>query len=327
MDDENTLYPVCEICGSEDDLYSLFPFYYCKQHYNDFLKYIESFFVFTDAGIFGGLDPACSKYKGADKAIINYLDDKARKYSKDKNFDMAVFCYERRNEYIINNIQYYISGWSLEYTREQLGRYSIALMRAGKTSLSEENFKWNEKFIRDTFQEGHKQSIHRHLEEAKDLGFDCSLVEMDLHDICCGECAKYQGRVFSIDGTDSRYPKLPEQFLDIGGLHPGCRHSILPYLNDFLFAYVPSGIDPIAWSNRPFIDDRSEENKIKYQQMKSEEMHQYLTIINKLNYYWLQLNLPELTPKSFNAYSRMKNANTATFRAIQDAARSKGREI
>ena len=78
---------------------------------------------------------------------------------------------------------------------------------------------------------------------------------------------------------------------------------------------------------RPFIDERSEEDKQIYENIRNNEYKQISTMKNKLNYYWLQLNLPELTPKSFNAYSRMKNANTATFRAIQDAARSKGREI
>ena len=39
---------------------------------------------------------------------------------------------------------------------------------------------------------------------AIDIGTD--LVEMTTHYCTCGECSKYQGRVYSITGTDTRFP-------------------------------------------------------------------------------------------------------------------------
>lgn len=58
---------------------------------------------------------------------------------------------------------------------------------------------------------------------AIDIGTD--LVEMTTHYCTCGECSKYQGRVYSITGTDTRFPPLPEQVFLYGGIHSECRHG------------------------------------------------------------------------------------------------------
>ena len=46
---------------------------------------------------------------------------------------------------------------------------------------------------------------------AKEYGTD--LIEVSVHGSPCEECAKYQGRIYSISGNDKRFPKYPDWLL------------------------------------------------------------------------------------------------------------------
>lgn len=116
--------------------------------------------------------------------------------------------------------------------------------------------------------------FHDTLDEAKCLGLD--LLEMSYHADCCPECAKYQGRVFSISGSDTRFPTLPAKISETGKLHEGCRHRFAPYcyypgaqlginiMDESDKGYRIEYVDAIEFSNRPFVDDRSEYEKEYY---------------------------------------------------------------
>lgn len=98
---------------------------------------------------------------------------------------------------------------------------------------------------------------------------ETDLVILDAHASTCEECAKYQGRVFSLSGKSKLFPKVPDCFFRFGAIHKDCGHSFHPYIhevNDPELEYtltVHSLIDPrygrdiVTFSNRPFIDDRS----------------------------------------------------------------------
>lgn len=98
-----------------------------------------------------------------------------------------------------------------------------------------------------------KESIRINLENAKELGTD--LVEADYFRGCCGECAKYRKRWFSISGKDKRFPKMP---VDYGCTCSGIDFSPVIYgISEP--TYADEIEDIIEYSNRPFVDDRSEE--------------------------------------------------------------------
>lgn len=100
-----------------------------------------------------------------------------------------------------------------------------------------------------------KESIRMSLENAKELGTD--LVEASYHRGCCGECAKYRGRWFSISGKDKRFPKMP---VDYGCTCEGIDFSPVIYgISEP--TYADEIEDIIEYSNRPFVDDRTEEEK------------------------------------------------------------------
>lgn len=151
---------------------------------------------------------------------------------------------------------------------------------------------------------------------AIDIGTD--LVEMTTHYCTCGECSKYQGRVYSITGTDTRFPTLPEQVFLYGGIHPGCRHGFFPYF----YGQTLSGLgletfDPITYSNRPFVDERSSAEIAEYDQRQLKIAYKKQSA---QEYKQLCESFPDIAPKSLSAYSRMKRANSSTYQKIKARA-------
>lgn len=128
---------------------------------------------------------------------------------------------------------------------------------------------------------------------------------------CCGKCAPYKDRIYSISGKDKRVPKLPDFFLDISNWeHCGvCVTSANEYmLRD----------DLIIKSNRPFVDDRTPEQKENYQNYLAEKQAEAEKAQDKEDYAELSALYPDSVPKSFGAYRRLKNSNPAKFEEIRN---------
>lgn len=167
------------------------------------------------------------------------------------------------------------------------------------------------------------------------------LVEMSAHYETCAECAKYQGRVFSISGNDKRYPPLPAVVLETGCMHPRCTHHFSPYIHGSqLFAdkfnLIVGNSDPIVYSNRPFVDDRTPaqiqawENCARAKPLPSSEERfarlkkQYY---ERTEYAAICEKLPALAPKSLAGYRRMKSNRTKGYLKILDAAQAIGLDL
>ena len=81
--------------------------------------------------------------------------------------------------------------------------------------------------------------------------------------------------------------------------------------------------------NRPYIDERTEEDKLKYEQNIArikQEIKGDTDYLDRLReYHLLKAKLPEGTmPKSFSAYTKIRNANTERYQAIIVQAKSLG---
>lgn len=172
--------------------------------------------------------------------------------------------------------------------------------------------------VKYTFSEEYMENVifsdcikHCHL-------FNTSLVIADFYFSCDAETAKYRGRIFCIDGSDTRFPPLTNTVLD-------SRLSFSPFIwGVSIFEVYGRKMDPVRYSNRPFIDDRSEEEKEIYLGLLEEENRKEL-LSNE--YLWLKQELPNIAPKSLNAYSRMKNSRSKGYLRIVDAARILGHEL
>ncbi len=133
-------------------------------------------------------------------------------------------------------------------------------------------------------------------------GYD--LVEMTEHYPTCGICAQFQGRIYSISGNDKRFPPLSKAFKSgYHNVHPNCRHSVAPWVESM---HTTDEIaKAIKKSNRPFEDNRPEEEKALYteQQAENRKIRQ-----DRYQYERYKERLGEDAPKSFHAFRIIKKA-------------------
>lgn len=141
----------------------------------------------------------------------------------------------------------------------------------------------------------------------------------------CEKCAKYQGRVYSINGDDSRFPRLPDDIIKTGKVcDNGCETLFRPFMhgaNTKIQYYTNSGCiierDAIACSNRPYYDDRTENDKIRYYKVKAERDSRIIKekyyMKNYRNYCYKKIHEPFSVPKSFSAYMRKLNKEGKLF--------------
>ena len=276
--------------------------------------------------------------------IDYYLRFKATEHEKDGRVDLAILCLKKSNA--IRKLKYPM------YNKDAF--YSLVRLLA-RSGYKEEAYK--EKSEIDAFFAGADASykhvtVRRILNEAKEM--DTDLLLMNPHGMSCPLCAKYQGRVFSISGRNKLFPKLPREFFEFGGMHDECGHSFTPYIYGISRADLDYTLqfqtavdrrytkDIVAFSNRPFIDDRAQEDinrALEYIEQRSQEREQIArrqaTMIEREYhrgeeariYEWLQQNLPDICPKSISSFRRMKNQNTKNYQRLAEEARKLGREI
>ena len=172
-----------------------------------------------------------------------------------------------------------------------------------------------------------KICLEKTLQTAKSLNTD--LLEASYSLGCCAECAKLRGRWFSISGNDKRFPKFPEVIdCDCYGI---LFFPVFPFSKP---KYEPAQDDIIEFSNRPFIDDRTDYEKETYEIYKLkratekfwapyDERWRAISEYDHEQYDRIQKELPEIAPKSFSGYMRMKKQNTKNFRKLVDVALQK----
>lgn len=176
-------------------------------------------------------------------------------------------------------------------------------------------------------------------EDAKNTQLSCAKKYKDdyvqvVSACCCSECAKYRFRIYCISGSDTRFPKLPE-YIKKYSWHCG----LLLYPFSLGVNYMrPSEnkslneIDElIEYSNRPFVDDRADEEIERYNRILAKNKQDYIDGLNKeqarLEYEKIVALLPDIAPKSQGGYMRMKKSNSANFQKLKENAVSVGIEI
>lgn len=282
--------------------------------------------------------------------IDYYLRRKGFEYEEAGNLLLAILCLKKSNE-----IRY---ACRKGYGRDDYYSYVRMLARAGCVDeAKKEKAKIDALFAkteRDSdSRECEAQSIiNRVLENAAQQHTD--LVWMMPHGCACPECAKYQGRVFSISGRDPRFPKIPDAFWVYGAIHKGCGHSFHPHVAFDSGYELENALEIqkirkrkfrksiIAFSNRPFADDRPQEDInaalqhiTKRREAEASQQRQWDEMIafettrgnEKRIYRWIGENLPEICPKSYSGYRRMKLQNTKNYQKIIAAAREKGKDL
>ena len=88
-------------------------------------------------------------------------------------------------------------------------------------------------------------------------------------------------------------------------------------------------------ARRPFVDTRTPEQieayneKCRRMQLEQKQRANYMARERKdhEDYAWIRDHLPELMPKTFSGYRRMKTMHTKNFQKLQSKALELGREI
>lgn len=152
-----------------------------------------------------------------------------------------------------------------------------------------------EEIIKAMFSENRNAIQQNKLQKYVELGSDLTLSVG--FDGCCAECAKRRNRVFSITGADKRFPKYEPYNCDCQGITFG-------YFNEGLSNHPLQGVDYIVHSNRPFIDDRTDEEKLMHQYYLDRLTYENLLERDKKLFYKMQYTIPNFPYKSFNSYRR-----------------------
>lgn len=125
-------------------------------------------------------------------------------------------------------------------------------------------------------------SINRMIENVQDL------VYVNRVGITCEMCAKYQGRVYSISGNDERFPKLDVR----PPYHGHCVHNATAWVEDYQEEEDIQKV--IKDSNRPFTDNRTEQNIRKYEEIQREKSQKNETRKQWIRYKARMPDLPDL---------------------------------
>ena len=169
----------------------------------------------------------------------------------------------------------------------------------------------------DEFAESIRDSTFQRLKE-----YHTDLVVFNNHSLgCCEECAKLTGRVYSVSGKNTNFPKLPDYARKHGNFHHGCRCCMNYYFEDYgeVF-YQGERFNALDASNRPYIDYRTIESKTVHKEDAERRLNEAKEAaakeFDRAEYEAILEALPDAAPKSFGAYRRMKNRNTTGFQKL-----------
>lgn len=236
------------------------------------------------------------------------LQLRAGQYEKEKKFDLAIECLRKSNELKIYSSVYYSEN---DYLR---------LVELLKRCRRFDEARTEEAHIKKLFASQNQHYENRRSKQfSKSLKtFDTDLVEVSYVGACCPICGKYRGRIFSVSGKDKRFPKLPDDF------HEDCGLIAFPFIYGVNEPQYCKSKDIIAYNNRPFRDTRTAEEKSNYNLMLQEQAQELQKQQDKADYDWLWEHLPEICPKSFASYRKMKNSNSAGYQKIVLVAQKVG---
>lgn len=127
-----------------------------------------------------------------------------------------------------------------------------------------------------------------------------NLVKMSEHNACCPLCASLEGRVYSIDGKDKRYPPLETAFSDgFANIHPNCIHRISVYIEK----YDNDAEATRKKSNEPY-DPNSQKAKDNAAEYKKQQYKKAQATKDKNAWQKAMAEDPENTPKTLSGWKK-----------------------
>ena len=255
--------------------------------------------------------------------FIEYvLRMRAGNYWNEARYDLAIACLEKATQLM----KYSTMGWpAKDFYRIVNKLNDLGMFKRARSWKS-----WIEKNIpgaiavtspsaEDRMSEEAELHFKSRIASCKELGTD--LIEIGDTGACCAKCAMYRKRVFSLHGKNRLFPRFPKDY------HFGCGLIGWPYIYG---VSEPSFncTDIVSYSNSPYIDDRTDEEKENYAKRLTKLSKQspviYPPDLSRIIYFRLKKVLPDDTPKSMSGFSRMRNSNSKNYQALVKKAEAKG---
>jgi len=187
----------------------------------------------------------------------------------------------------------YQDGYIDEAEKEE--KYFDEIIICGHTTKSNDRLK--------------NEVLQKSINNAKELGTDWIFVSApatrSLND------ALYGTRIYSISGKDSRLDRLPIPF-------PPCNCTfdpVFPFSKLIDWKMRPI-LDPISYSRRDHIDDRSDEEKEEYRKLKEKQDLPKVFWKEEKQYYYLKYRFPDICPKSKYAFDKLKREDIESFNKL-----------
>lgn len=288
-------------------------------------------------------DLRCPHTSGVTGKLYYYLRKKAHAHEDAGNIELALACM-KKSVSLLKYEDYYSPDESYPLVK--------MLARNGFLQAAQKEKSLIDARIAESQSNLLLSSVYQAINDA--AYFKTDLIRMEVCGSVCPECAKYQGRVYSISGKSRKFPKLPDYFFTHKAVHEGCSPYFVTYIDgvndpdlDYTLSVHPLknkryGRDIVTFSNRPFVDDRTEECKAEaaiYRQEQAAKKAQqqyyedhmieieYQKYLDSCTVKWLQENFPTKAPKNVTGFRRMRTQNTKNYQALKQLAAEKGKEI
>ena len=282
---------------------------------------------------------------GVTGEVYYYLRYKAHICEEAGDIELAIAC--MRKSITLMQLKY-----GTAYGKEECYSFIRMLIRNGHSDEARSVKEYFDSYYHNGLDRARLQSFKAVCRQATELRTD--LLLMMPQRSACPECAKFQGRVYSVSGKSKIFPPLPRVVLETGTIHPGCHHQFFPYIYnatrsnmDYTLQVHPLqnpryGRNIVTFSNRPFVDDRTEESKqvaeasrFRQQTAKDNRRRCEEILIQRetekrkdyQDYEWIKANFPDKCPSSPSGYRRMKTQNTKNYQTLKQLASEMGREI
>ena len=155
------------------------------------------------------------------------------------------------------------------------------------------------------------------------------LVEISWAGAQCGAVAKYQGRVYSLPGYKSKFPLLPSFIIKnryIALNHPVSVHPFHLWNDPGIdrIYYKTDNLPALRTSWRPFVDDRTPEEKQAYYDRMFTILEKEHKEKNRRLYVRLRYELPDLFPERLSTFYGCAKTKPDKYQQIVDAAEAAG---
>lgn len=237
------------------------------------------------------------------ESIEYVLQKKATQFKKEGNIDLAIECLKKSLEIIPFAPMMYPDAY------DRLENY---LKLARKFDEAREVYSAGIAWKKE--QENHVYNKKIELSDMSDM------IEVHRNPKVCSECARFHGRIYAKNGRNG-FPDISIFTNYLTNKHCDCCLNFYPFFGNASAPVICPKDKLVEYSNRPFEDDRTKEEKKDYDEyIKKVSEHAK----DRKDYDWLFEHLPDIAPKSFGGYRNMKHKNSANYQKLVAVAKENG---